>query len=66
MVVKKCIKETLKKIEELETKKSNTQRLKNAFDQMAIEIKILEEEYLKQLDQKLLNAFWQKYPFQNV
>lgn len=55
--------DTLKKVEELETKQVETQRLKNAFDQLAIEIKILEEEYLKKLDQKLLNAFGENIRF---
>jgi DNA repair exonuclease SbcCD ATPase subunit len=59
----KMYQSTLEKIEELEAKQIATQKLKNAFDQLAIEIKILEEEYLKQLDRKILNAFGENIRF---
>ena len=55
--------ETMEKIEAVQFNQDKTQQLKNAFDQLAIEIKVLEEDYLKKLDQKLLTVFGENIRF---
>lgn len=50
-------------IDRLVAEQTKTQQLKNALDQMLVELKMLEEQYLKEIDKKLLNAFGENIRF---